>query len=95
MTTIDRRIEAARDTLHNLRGERPLLRDELNAIDKLLDHFEAAQQLAEGLVADVEADDRFKAKAAAVQINAPLALVQVALKQQRYTAKQVLATMGG
>ena len=33
-------IEAARDTLHFVRGERPILREELNAVEALIDELE-------------------------------------------------------
>jgi hypothetical protein len=37
----DHRIETARAFLHDLRSDRPLLREDLNTIDELLDELEA------------------------------------------------------
>lgn len=46
---------------------------------------------AKEIVEAVEADERHHYKPAAVQVNAPLALVQVALKEMKATALRILS----
>jgi len=45
---------------------------------------------AQAVVDGIEADSRFQAEPALVQVNAPLALIQVEMKAQHALAKQVL-----
>ncbi len=42
------------------------------------------------MITEIEKDDRFKAEPAAVQVNAPLALIQVELSTKRTVLKSVL-----
>ena len=46
-------------------------------------------------IEEIEADSRFKAKAALVQVNAPLALIQTALHAEHATLKKVLEMLKG
>jgi len=55
-----------------------------------LTQLEAIRVWACKEIAEVEADERFHYEPAAVQINAPLALEQVALKARHRSATQVL-----
>lgn len=44
-------------------------------------------------IAKIEADDRYRAKSALVQVNAPLALIQVDLGARRQAYKNVLTML--
>jgi hypothetical protein len=52
-----------------------------------------AKQVLKAQIAEIERDDRYKAKAALVQVNAPLALIQVEMKSRVHAYKFALSLL--
>ena len=55
---------------------------------------EATDKLLAQVIAEVEADERFHYKTALVEVNAPLALLQVELDTKHYLATRLLREIG-
>lgn len=62
----------------------------LDHVIKLLDEVETLRGEAQAIIDSVEADERFHYPPAAVDINAPLALEQVAMGAKRGAAQRIL-----
>jgi hypothetical protein len=70
-----------------------MIGDELRNAAKLqlvTDERDRMVDAATAIITDTEADSRFTSPPASVMINAPLALIQVALTAQVATAKRIL-----
>jgi hypothetical protein len=82
-----------------VREERDQLRTKLDAaVDDLMAagrRNAALRELATKEIAAIESDDRYKSPTAAVQVNAPLALIQVGLKTGIQLWTRVLGMLDG